>query len=77
MPSSLYKLKTYLHNNTKYIFDDTSKIFVGETLTVLRSFYPMPNLDIVNEWVICMESLMKDVFTVGSGEQVLIEAFVY
>jgi hypothetical protein len=34
-------------------------------------------MDIVNEWVICMESLLKEVYSVNGNEQVLLEAFVY
>lgn len=37
----------------------------------------MPNIDIVNEWVICIESQLKDVISVSGGEQVLLEALIY
>lgn len=77
IPSSLYKLKSYFQSSSNYTFNDKSKVFVGDTMTVLRSFYPMPGIDTVNEWVICVESLLKDVYTINSCEQVLIEAFVY
>ena len=68
MPSILYKLKTFLSNNPMYYFDDTSKTYIGDTFTVLKSYYEMPNIDIVNEWVICMESLLKDVYSVNGSE---------
>lgn len=68
MPSILYKLKTYLSSNPIYYFDDNSKTFVGDTFTVLKSYYEMPDMDIVNEWVICMESLLKDVVSVSGSE---------
>lgn len=77
MPSILYKLKTFLSNNPMHYFDDSSKTYVGDTFSVLKAFYEMPNIDIVNEWVICMESLLKEVYSVGGNEQVLLEAFVY
>lgn len=59
-----------------YYFDDNSKIYVGDTFTVFKSFYEMPNMDIVDEWTIVMESLLKDVYSVNGHEQVLLEAFV-
>ena len=37
----------------------------------------MPNIDIVNEWVICIESQLKDVISVSGEEQVLLEALIY
>lgn len=77
MPSILYKLKTFHSDNNRYFFDEESKTYVGDTLTVLKPYYEMPNIDVVNEWVICMESLLKDVYSVNGSEQVLLEAFVY
>jgi hypothetical protein len=77
MPSILYRLKTYLSNNPLYYFDDSSKTNIGDTMTVLRSFYEIPNIDIVNEWVLFMESFLKDVYSITGSEQVLLEAFVY
>jgi len=68
LPSVLYKLKTFLSNNPMYYFDDSSKTYLGDTLTVFKSFYEMPNLDVVNEWVIILESQLKDVFTVNGNE---------
>jgi hypothetical protein len=31
--------------------------------TVLQPFYEMPNIDVINEWVIVLESLFKDVYS--------------
>ena len=45
--------------------------------TVLQPFYEMPNIDVMNEWVIVLESLFKDVYSAYGSEQVLIEALVY
>lgn len=60
-----------------HYFDDSSKTYIGDTLTILRSFYEMPSMDVVNEWVIIMESFLKDVYSPSGAEQVLLEAFVY
>jgi hypothetical protein len=68
MPSIVYKLKTYLSSNPMYYFDDASKTFIGETFTVLRSYYEMPSIDLVDEWVIVLESQLKDVYSVSGGE---------
>ena len=64
----MYKLKTFTSSNPMYYFDDNSKTYVGDTLTVLRPYYEMPNIDIVNEWVIVMESLLKDVYSINGSE---------
>jgi hypothetical protein len=45
--------------------------------TVLQPFYEMPNIDVINEWVIVLESLFKDVYSAYGSEQVLIEALIY
>ena len=37
----------------------------------------MPNVDVINEWVIVLESLLKDVYSVQGCEQVLLEALIY
>lgn len=68
LPSTLYKLKTFFSSNPMYYFDDASKTYVGDTYTVLESNYEAPGLDIVDEWTIVMESLLKDVFTVDGSE---------
>lgn len=68
MPSIMYKLKTYLSSNPMYCFDDSSKTYVGDTFTALKSYYEMPNIDIVNEWVIILESLLKDVYSINGSE---------
>lgn len=79
LPSIMYKLKTHFSNNPLYYFDDATKTFVGSTdsYSVLRSYYEMPSVDLIQEWTIVMESLLKDVYTVNGSEQVLLEALVY
>jgi hypothetical protein len=37
----------------------------------------MPHQDVIDEWTIVMESLIKDMSTVNGSDQVLLEAFVY
>ena len=77
VPSILYKLKTYLVQNPIYYFDDKNKTYVGDTLSVLRPFYEMPTQEVVDSWIVIVESLLQDLFTVTGSEQVLLEAYVY
>jgi len=56
LPSVLYKLKTFISSNPMYYFDDQTKTYIGDTLTVLKSYYEMPNIEIVDEWVMFLES---------------------
>ena len=73
MPSILYKLKTSSlqnNNNPMHYFDDgirNSMVFGNDDIgsSILRPFYEMPNLDLIDEWTIVMESLLKDVSTVN------------
>lgn len=59
-------------------FDDGSKSSQNtETSSMLRPLYEMPNLDIIDEWNIVMESLIKDISCVNGSEQVLLEALIY
>lgn len=51
-----------------YYFDDQSKTYVGDTLTVFRPFYEMPSIDVVDEWTMILESQFKDVFSIYGGE---------
>jgi hypothetical protein len=37
----------------------------------------MPSLELVDEWAIVMESLLKEVITVNGSEQVLLESLIY
>lgn len=39
-----------------YYFDDSSKTYIGDTLTIFKSFYEMPSLELVDEWVMILES---------------------
>ena len=67
-PPILYRLKTYLSQNPMSYFEEQTKIYIGETLTVLQPFYEMPSLEVVDEWVMILESILKDVFAVHGDE---------
>ena len=66
LPSGLYKLQTNAQTYQQNVNN-----------TIFQPFYDMPNVDVINEWVIVLESLLKDVFSVQGCEQVLLEALIY
>ena len=43
----------------------------------LLSFYKMPNKDIFNKWVMYLESVLKEVYSLHSTEGILLEALNY
>lgn len=71
IPRSLYKLQV-LSNES-----DSTPFINRKNPTVLRPFYPYPNMDLINEWVICLESLLNSVFSPSGSESVLLEAYMY
>ena len=68
LPSTFYKMKTSSQSNPLYYFDDSSKPYNGETLSIFRPIYEMPNQDVIDEWTIVMDSLMKDMSTVNGSD---------
>lgn len=54
LPAVLYKLQTQVQNPNQN--------------TVLQPFYEIPNIDVINEWVIVLESLFKDVYSACGSE---------
>ena len=51
-----------------HYFDEAAKSYVGDTFTILKPSYDMPSVDVINEWVICLESLLKDVYSVNGSQ---------
>ena len=49
----------------------------GEGFSVFQPYYEMPNADIINEWVIVLESLFNEVYSVQGRESVLLEALTH
>jgi hypothetical protein len=45
--------------------------------TVLLPFYSMPIIDTLNTWIMYLESILKDVFSVEGSEQILLEAYIH
>lgn len=42
----------------------------------MSGFYKTPDIDIINEWILKLNSLLKDVLSVNGSDQVLIEAYI-
>ena len=45
--------------------------------SIFLPYYELPNIDVINEWVIVLESLLNDVYSVQGCEAVLLEALTY
>jgi hypothetical protein len=70
IPAILYKLKT------KYSTSDNNQDPGSPQTSTsnLLSFYYMPNHHVFNTWVMYLESILKEVFSVEGSEQILLEA---
>lgn len=62
MPCILYKVKT---------------MEGSRQVTNLLPFYRMPNKDIFNKWVMYLESILNDVYSIDGTEGILLEALNY
>lgn len=62
LPSIFYKVKTAEG---------------GQHPTNLLPFYRMPNKDFFNKWVMYLESILNDVFSIDGTEGILLEALNY
>ena len=40
----------------------------GDGFSVFQPYYEMPNADIINEWVIVLESLFNEVYSIHGRE---------
>ena len=49
----------------------------GGANSVFQPYYDMPHPVVIDEWVIVLESLLQDVYSVHGSEQILIEALIY
>ena len=63
LPSLFYKLKAHPVSH----FEESNK---QENITIFRPYYEMPGVDVIDEWNIVMDSLLKDVHAVNGSEQV-------
>jgi len=52
-------------------------LITGDGYSVLQPYYDMPNVDVINEWVIVLESLLNEVYSVEGCEAVLLEALTH
>ena len=57
LPSSLYKMYTDKLNETNLGNNDTILLGGGGNNSVFMPYYDMPNPDVIDEWVIVLDSL--------------------
>ena len=75
VPTSFYKLHT--SDNVKAASSAAESIqdlISGSGQTVFLPYYELPSIDVINEWVIVLESLLNEVYSVQGCEAVLLEA---
>ena len=88
LPDQFYKLHTNstqidpsisASKSSPFLQDSTSNtgLVLSPENSILMPYYEMPCADVINEWVIVLESLLTDVYSVHGCQQVLLEALVY
>ena len=71
IPAGFYKLHT---SDSASSVDTLQELISGSGSTVFQPYYELPSIDVVNEWVIVLESLLNEVYSVQGCEAVLLEA---
>ena len=71
MPTTFYKLYT---SDSAASADSLEDLISGSGSTVFQPYYELPSVDVINEWVIVLESLLSEVYSVHGCEAVLLEA---
>lgn len=61
IPASFYKLHT---SDSASSVDTLQDLISGSGSTVFQPYYELPSIDVVNEWVIVLESLLNEVYSV-------------
>ena len=75
LPSCFYKIQTTLDSGSNA--NSMQDYMTGDGFSVFQPYYEMPNADIINEWVIVLESLFNEVYSIHGREQVLLEALTH
>lgn len=70
-PPSFYKLFAP-EREAGVSSDSLQEITKGSS--IFQSYYELPSIDVINEWVIVLESLLNEVYSVQGCEAVLLEA---
>ena len=68
LPASLYKLR----KPSRYDNDLQSLSFD----CVLREYYELPNIEVLNDWVVLLESVLNGLYTPDCHQNLLIEAYI-
>jgi len=75
MPSLLYKIKP---TNNNFLLENTS-IFNSNPLALdsqLKSKYTIPDIDVLNDWVLCLEIICNGLQCLEGENTVLLEAYI-
>jgi len=75
LPSCFYKMHT--STNTEASASNMQDLIASSGSSVFQPYYDMPNVDVINEWVIVLESLLNEVYSVQGCEAVLLEALTH
>jgi hypothetical protein len=79
-PSALYKFKIQGNSNLRdhpFAIDKRKITQEIDYATFLDSYYELPSLDILNDWILCLESLLKEFYSTQGSETVLLEAYIF
>ena len=71
LPAALYRMTTWFGEDAR----KTARI--TQEYGLLKNAYEMPNLEMLNQWIMILESTLKDVVSVEGDESVLLEALFY
>ena len=72
LPGSFYKL--FVSDSSLNVSDSLQELINGTGSSIFSSYYDLPSIDVINEWVIVLESLLNEVYSVQGCESVLLEA---
>ncbi len=75
LPSCFYKMHT--QSDSEASASNMKDCIASQGSSVFQPYYEMPNVDVINEWVIVLESLLNEVYSVEGCEAVLLEALVH
>mmetsp|Transcript_34656 Transcript_34656/g.53035 ORF Transcript_34656/g.53035 Transcript_34656/m.53035 type:complete len:140 (+) Transcript_34656:4167-4586(+) len=81
LPSILYKLNTkhqqLADDRSNCTFHKESGLPTKSATTKLLPYYHLPSSDELNTWVMYLENILQEVYSVEGTEQILLEALNY
>ena len=82
LPSNFYKLHTnpsgHETKESNNVGRNAATSFASSSSTsIFEPYYELPHIDVINEWVIVLESLLNEVYSVQGSESVIMEAMTH